>query len=153
MCCAVLPVLQCRVSFFLFLSPQNRHTPSSPQVEEASVLSAHAYTASQHSWLSSPHQPGTLHHAGEGEGALAPGAPTKEEFLQYGVENGGDRSTLEQGFTSCRRGSVKDITYKVCPQEDQGSVDSASLPVLVLCNQSASSLAFLCLLLQGFGCY
>lgn len=55
--------------------------------------------------------------AGEGEGALAPGAPTKEEFLQYGVENGGDRSTLEQGFTSCRRGSVKDITYKVCPQE------------------------------------
>lgn len=76
--------------------------------------------------LSSPHQPGTVHHAGEGEGALAPGAPTKEEFLQYGVENGGDHSTLERGFTSCRRGSVKDIIYKVCPQEDQGRGQTVS---------------------------
>ena len=54
----------------------------------------------------------TLCHIGEGGATSA--APTKEEFLQYGVENGGDRSTLAQGLSTCKHGSVKDVTYKVC---------------------------------------
>ena len=50
-----------------------------------------------------------------GEGGLTAAPPSKHEFLQYGVDNGGDRNTLAQGLGSCRDGSVKDITYKVCP--------------------------------------
>ena len=48
-----------------------------------------------------------------GGGPLTKTAPSKEEFLQYGVDHGGDRGALALGFNHCRDGSVKDITYKV----------------------------------------
>ncbi|KAL3156973.1 hypothetical protein ABBQ38_001230 [Trebouxia sp. C0009 RCD-2024] len=41
------------------------------------------------------------------------GAPSREEFLQYGVDHGGDRTLLAQGLSSCRDTSVKSNAYKV----------------------------------------
>ena len=40
-------------------------------------------------------------------------APSKEEFLQFGVEHGGDHDVLAAGLKSCREGTIKEITYKV----------------------------------------
>lgn len=77
--------------------------------------------ASLHALLCTPCHPGTLNCAGEG--ALGPAAPSKEEFLQYGVENGGDRAALAVGLSSCRHGSVKDTTYKVCACSQREMID------------------------------
>ena len=40
-------------------------------------------------------------------------APSKEEFLQFGVEHGGNLDVLARGLNSCREGTIKEITYKV----------------------------------------
>lgn len=52
-----------------------------------------------------------LQHAGDV--GPTPTAPSKEEFLQFGVDHGGDRETLARGLNTGREGTIKDITYKV----------------------------------------
>lgn len=49
-----------------------------------------------------------------GERGPGPVPPSKEEFLQFGVDHGGDRETLARGLNACRERTIKDITYKVC---------------------------------------
>ena len=109
-----------------FPPPPPPPPPPSPFLPPQSVASVGAcqlntYNASLTTWLCTPCPPNTLHHAGEG--ALGPAAPSKEEFLQYGVENGGDRATLAVGLSSCRDGSVKDTTYKVCACSQREMID------------------------------
>ena len=57
------------------------------------------------------HVPNRSQHAGDV--GPTPTAPSKEEFLQFGVDHGGDRETLARGLNTGREGTIKDITYKV----------------------------------------
>ncbi|KAL0031313.1 hypothetical protein WJX79_002806 [Trebouxia sp. C0005] len=52
-------------------------------------------------------------HLSQGEAEATPTAPSKEEFLQFGVDHGGDRELLSRGLYACREGTIKEITYKV----------------------------------------
>lgn len=68
---------------------------------------AHNLDRCSKAFLVSSTSPSPLHGAGEG-------APSREDFLQYGVDHGGDRTLLAQGLSSCRDTSVKSNAYKVC---------------------------------------
>ncbi|DBA95241.1 TPA: hypothetical protein ACH3X3_013138 [Trebouxia sp. C0006] len=52
-------------------------------------------------------------HPSQGETEATPTAPSKEEFLHFGVDHGGDRELLSRGLYACREGTIKEITYKV----------------------------------------
>lgn len=95
--------------------------PSPQSVSCSRCLPVQHIQCTPHCMFGFAHQSGALHLAGEG--TLGPAAPSKDEFLQYGVENGGDLSTLAVGLSSCRDGSVKDVTYKVCTCSTRGLHD------------------------------
>ncbi|KAL0026237.1 hypothetical protein WJX77_004600 [Trebouxia sp. C0004] len=52
-------------------------------------------------------------HPTQGDAEATPTAPSKEEFLQFGVDHGGDRELLSRGLYACKEGTIKEITYKV----------------------------------------
>lgn len=41
--------------------------------------------------------------------------PSKEEFLQMGVQHGGEYNQLARGLQVCKEGTTKDTIYKVGP--------------------------------------
>ena len=61
---------------------------------------------------------GGVTKAGSGITKAGSGMPTSkqlslEDFLQMGVQHGGDYFQLAGGLDACQCGSVKDVTYKV----------------------------------------
>ncbi|KAL3146375.1 hypothetical protein ABBQ32_003061 [Trebouxia sp. C0010 RCD-2024] len=94
-----------------------------PHVPRAPLPTAGALVAQPSDGLSQglQHSQGSLVAAGLPPGApvnqpdlpSGEGAPSREDFLQYGVDHGGDRTLLAQGLSSCRDTSVKSNAYKV----------------------------------------
>ena len=57
-----------------------------------------------------PSQAGQSSQAGDA-GGIKP--PSKEEFLQMGVQHGGAYNQLARGLQVCKEGTTKDTIYKV----------------------------------------
>ena len=66
--------------------------------------------------------------AGEDEQGIK--RPSREEFLQMGVQHGGDYSLLNRGLQNCRSGTIKDFTYRVRLRMRHHPSSTSILPIL-----------------------